>query len=121
MEVEEGSDIATVAKARGLEVFRSEPISRNDTFANLYHNDISDLFLLDTNQAKLVEKEANHFIVAQLVETINFNDELNDDTLNAINERALISIISDMSNLALKSFGDDLNIVIDYKKAGFSE
>ena len=121
LEIEEGSDIATVAKARGLEVFRSEPISRNDTFANLYYNDISDLFLLDTNQAKLIEKEANHFVIAQLIETIHFNDELNNETLSAINERALISLLSDMSNLALKSYGDDLSIVVDYKKAGFSE
>ncbi len=121
LEIEEGSDMATVANARNLETYRSEPISRNDSFANLYHDEIVELFLLDNNQAKLIEKNGNSFVIAQGVETVAFDENLNEDALKAVEERAKISMFNDMSNSALKAFGEKLNIVIDYAKAGFSE
>ena len=121
LEIEEGSDMATVANARNLETYRSEPISRNDSFANLYHDEIVELFLLDNNQAKLIEKNGNSFVIAQGVETIVFDENLDEEALKAVEERAKISMFNDMSNSALKAFGEKLNIVIDYAKAGFGE
>ena len=121
LEIEEGSDMTQVANARGLEVFRSEPISRNNSFANLYHDEISELFLLDNQKVKLFEKEGNSFVIAKPVETVTFNDELDENTINAIKERASSLLLLDMANSALKAYGEKLNIVIDYQKAGFSE
>ena len=121
LEIEEGSDMATVANARNLETYRSEPISRNDSFANLYHDEIVELFLLDNNKAKLIEKNGNSFVIAQGVETIVFDEDLDEEALKAVEERAKVSLFNDMSSSALKAFGEKLNIVIDYAKAGFGE
>ena len=121
IDVQDGSDIMDAAKARNLEVFRSEPISRNETFAGLSSYDISDLFLANHSDVKIYEKNGNNFVVAVLAETINFVDELKPEDLTEITERARASMLSDMSKNMMNSYAKDLKIEIDYKKAGFSE
>ncbi len=121
IDVQEGSDISDAAKARGLEVFNSQPISRNETFANLSNYDISDLFLAESNDVKIYEMSGNKYIVAVLAETINFVDELQADDLNEISKRAETSLMSDMSDNLLNAYAKDLKIEIDYQRAGFSE
>ncbi|MBR5599436.1 MAG: peptidyl-prolyl cis-trans isomerase, partial [Alphaproteobacteria bacterium] len=121
IDIQEGGDITTASKARGLEVFISEPISRNETFAGLSKYDVADLFLANSNEAKIYEMSGNRFIIAVEADTINFVDELNEEDLKEINKEAESSILSDMTKSMLDAYAKDLKIEIDYKKAGFSE
>ncbi len=122
VDIEDDGDIVDVAKARGLEVFRSEPISRNETFAGLNSYDINDLFISEENKAKIYEKSGNNFVIAVPFETINFQyDTIDDDSKKLVTERAQNAMANDMMQTILKSYAEDLKIEVDYKRAGFSE
>lgn len=120
-DAENGSQLPDVAKARNLEVFRSEPISRNETFANLTAQEISDLFLAANDEVRLYEHPGNSFVVVTPFETVNYEDELDKEALEAVKNRAMISLASDMMRSALDAYAEGLKITIDYKRAGFSE
>lgn len=117
----DGSQLTEAAKARGLEIFRSEPISRTERFANLTPYEINDLFLAGDNEVKLFEHAGNHFIIAAPVETVNYADELTEDKFKELATRAANSLVSDMSQNALNNYAKEFNIKVDYKLAGFSE
>ncbi len=120
-DAENGSQLPDVAKARNLEVFRSEPISRNETFANLTAQEISDLFLAANDEVRLYEHPGNSFVIVTPFETVNYEDELDKEALEAVKNRAMISLASDMMRSALDAYAEGLKITIDYKRAGFSE
>ena len=122
VDIEEDGDIVGAAKARGFETFRSEPISRNETFAGLNHYDINDLFLTENNNAKIYEKTGNNFVIAVPFETINFKyDTISEEDKQNVALKVKDALLSDMFQSMLKAYGDDLSIEIDYKRAGFSE
>jgi peptidyl-prolyl cis-trans isomerase D len=120
-DVSDNMQLADAAKARKLEMFRSEPISRNDTFANLLPSEINDLFLANDNEVKLFERVGNSFIIVVPFEVVNYNNELTDEALKDIENRAEASIVSDMAKAMLDSYASDFKIEIDYKRAGFAE
>ncbi len=120
-DVEDGSDFADAAKARGLDVFRSAPINRNETFANLTETEVNDLFLTDDSSVKVFEHSNNQYIIAVPFETVNYQDELTDDVLKSVQERATRLISADMNKAALDRYAEDFKIKIDYERAGFSE
>ena len=121
VDIEDGSDIVDAAKARNLEVFRSEPINRNETFVGLNSYDISDLFLAEKGSVKLYEKAGNNYVIAIPHEVINYTDKLDEASLEAVRSRAQGSMSSDLAKSMLKAYGEDFKIEVDYKKAGFSE
>lgn len=120
-ETEDGSELADAAKARKLEVLRSAPISRNETFAGLSDHEIRELFLEADGTAKLFERSGNTYIIAAPFETVNYKDELTEEGLKDIKERAEVLMSADMSKAAMDSYVEDYNVKIDYDLAGFSE
>ena len=122
IDIEDGSDINDAAKARNLETYRSEPISRNETFAGLSASDISDLFLAELGNVKIYEKQGNNFVIAVLSETIDYvSNEADEQSLSEVEARARNSMVSDMIENMLKSYANDFKIEVDYRRAGFSE
>jgi len=122
IDIEDGSDINNAAKARNLETYRSEPISRNETFAGLSASDISDLFLAELGNVKIYEKQGNNFVIAVLSETIDYvSNEADEQSLSEVEARARNSMVSDMIENMLKSYANDFKIEVDYRRAGFSE
>lgn len=120
-DVSDNMPIADAAKARKLEMFRSEPISRNDTFANLLPSEINDLFLANDNEVKMFERVGNSFIIVVPFDVVNYGDNLTDEALKDIENRAEASMVSDMAKAMLDSYASDFKIEIDYKRAGFAE
>ena len=102
-------------------MFRSEPISRNETFANLSAQEISDLFLTQDGEVKIYEHPGNSFIIVTPFETVDYSDELTEDALKEVAQRAEYSMAADMAQEALDSLAEGMKIEIDYKRAGFSE
>lgn len=120
-DAENGSQLGDVAKARNLEMFRSEPISRNETFANLTPAEISDLFLAQNDEVKIYEHVGNSFIIVTPFETVNYDDELDPSILEDVKKRAEALMLSDMMKSALDAYAEGMKIEVDYKRAGFSE
>lgn len=120
-DTEDGSSLADAAKARGLEVFRSSPLSRNETFAGLTKSEINELFIAEEGKAQLFERGGNAYILAAPFETVNYKDELTEDKLKDVQERAKELMAADMNKAALDNYAADYKIKINYDLAGFSE
>lgn len=120
-DVEDGSELTKAAKARDLEAFRSEPISRNETFGGLTQSEISELFTAEDGTIKVFEHTGNTFVIASPFETVNYQDELTEDTLKEVQNRAASYMFADMSDAALNALASDYKIKIDYKRIGFAE
>lgn len=120
-DIEDGSEISTAAKARGIEAYRSEPVSRNETFAGLNKAEISELFTTSEGAVKVFEKAGNSFVIAVPYETVNYEDELTPESLKEVQDRIKAYIFYDMREAALDNYAKDFKIKIDYKLAGFAE
>lgn len=120
-DAEDGSDFSVAAKARNLEAFRSAPINRNETFANLSQTEINELFLTDQGQIRVFEKPENVYVIVTPFETVNYEDELTAESKASVEERLQSSLFADMVQAALDNYSQDFKIKVDYKKAGFSE
>lgn len=139
-DVEDGSDISVAAKARDLEAFRSEPISRGETFANLSRAEISELFVANKGDVRVYENSENkstlqnnkvdsglsgfsynNYIIVTPFETFTYNDELTDSNQTEVANRLHSSVFADMMQAALDSYAQDFKIKVDYKKAGLAD
>lgn len=120
-DINDNSSINDAAKARNLEVFRSEPISRNDTFANLLPNEISELFLANDGEVKVFERTGNSFIIVVPFETVDYADEMTKEKANDIKNRAESSLFIDATKAMLDRYAEDFEIDVDYERAGFEE
>ncbi len=117
----DGSSLNEAAKARNLEVFRSEPLSRNDSFAGLSAAEMAELFVAAEGEIKSFEHTGNNFIIAEPVESVAYKDDLTEENTQEVKVRALRSLFSDMERAAMENYANDFKIKIDYERAGFSE
>ena len=120
-DIEDGSELAVAAKARDLEAFRSAPISRNETFAQLSKLEVAELFTVENGAVKMFEHSGNNYVIATPFETVNYDDALTEEKLNDIKQRVSASLLQDMTQSALDNFAKDFKIKVDYKRAGFAE
>ncbi len=120
-DIEDGTDIAKAASARDFEAYRSQPVSRNESFANLAPSEITELFTLNDGEAKLFEHAGNTFIIAVPVETINYKDEMTEETATDVANRITGSIFNDMSQAALDNYAKDIKVKVDYKRLGLAD
>lgn len=120
-DAEDGTPLADAAKARELEVYRSEPISRNENFAGLSQAEISELFLAETGSVKSFERPNNRFVIVTPAETVNYKDELTEEAKISVQDRARSLMFTDWSQAAIDNYAKDFKVKIDYKRAGFAE
>ena len=120
-DIEDGGEIAKAAAARDVEAYRSQPISRNESFANLTPTEVTELFLLNDGEVKMFEHAGNTFIIASPFETVNYTDELTEEDAQSVSNRATGYMFSDMSSAALENYGKDIKIKVDYQKAGLAD
>lgn len=120
-DTENGSDLSVAAKARDLEAFRSSPISRNETFADLTPAEISELFTAETGAVQSFEHSGNTYIIATPFETANYDEKLTADKIKDVQKRIYTNVFADMSQATLDNYAKDFKIKVDYKLAGFSD
>ena len=120
-DVEDGSELTAAAKARNLEAFRSAPINRNETFANLTKDEVAELFTVENGTVKMFEHSGNNYIIATPFETVSYDEAMTEEKLDDIKKRVSVSMLRDMVQSALDNFAKDFKIKVDYKRAGFAE
>lgn len=120
-DTEDGSELTKAATARDFEAYSSQPISRNESFASLTPAEISELFLAKDGEVKMFEHTGNTFIIASPFKTINYTDDLTEENAVAITNRAIGSILTDMSTAALENYGKDFSVKVDYQRLGLSD
>lgn len=119
-DLENGNDFSQTAHRYGLKTYKSQPITRNETFADLNYNDIRELFMQELNspyQTTAGEK----YIIA-----VAENDYENSAPLNE-NEKALVvvknqqGLSADLQKAMLDSYAKDYKIKIKYKLMGIED
>ena len=119
-DLENGEDLAKSARRYGLHVYKSQPITRNETFADLDYNSIRELFMQDLHTPYQTMAGENYLIA------VSEQDFENSAPLSE-NEKALVKLkteqglAADLQKAMLDSYAKDYKIKIKYKLMGIEE
>ncbi|HCU58839.1 MAG TPA: hypothetical protein DIC64_02535 [Alphaproteobacteria bacterium] len=119
-DLENGEDLAKSARRYGLHVYKSQPITRNETFADLDYNSIRELFMQDLHTPYQTMAGENYLIA------VSEQDFENSAPLSE-NEKALVKLkteqglTADLQKAMLDSYAKDYKIKIKYKLMGIEE
>ncbi|MBP5615735.1 MAG: peptidyl-prolyl cis-trans isomerase [Alphaproteobacteria bacterium] len=119
-DLEEGDDFAKTAKRFGLEVHKSQPVTRHETFADLSYDDLRELFMSDLNvpyQATVKD----HYVVVVGVEDFENSVPLSDDELNLVRLKARYDIVRDLQKAMLDSYAANYKTKVKYKLMGLAD
>ena len=61
-DLENGDEISQVAKRYGLKLYKSQPITRNETFANLPYGDVREMFAEPLNTPRQIQQGDDYLI-----------------------------------------------------------
>lgn len=116
-DMENGDKLEDAAKRYGLALYKSQPITRNETFANIGYADIREMFtdaLLTPKQIQL----GNTYIVAVATQDYESSDDLSESETALVKQKAYLSLLSDFSEAMLSAYAKDYDIKIEYKLLG---
>ena len=119
-DLENGDSLSDVARRYGLSVYKSQPITRNETFAGLSYKNVMDLFAepLDTpHQTTLGENT----IISVAVEDYKNTAPLTEDEKNLILLKMHQSLTRDLKEAMLADYAKDYKIRVKYKLMGIED
>lgn len=116
-DLDNGDAIADVAKRYGLALYKSQPITRNETFANISYTDIREMFaepLLTPRQIQL----GDVYIVAVANHDYKNSADLSESEKVLVKQKAYFSLLNDFTEAMLSAYAKDYDIKIEYKLLG---
>ncbi len=119
-DLENGDDFSKTARRYGLTAYKSQPITRNETFADLNYADIRELFMQELNNPYQTTA-GDKYIIA-----VAEQDYKNSAPLSE-NEKALVivknqqSLAADLQKAMLDSYAKDYKIKVKYKLMGIED
>ncbi|MBR6409756.1 MAG: SurA N-terminal domain-containing protein [Alphaproteobacteria bacterium] len=119
-DLENGADFAQTVRRYGLTSYKSQPLTRNETFADLTYADIKELFMQEL-KAPYQTKVSDSYIIAIAEQDYQNSVPLDD------NEKALVmlknkqSLSADLQKAMLDSYAKDYKIKIKYKLMGIED
>lgn len=119
-DLENGDNFNDVANRYGLEVYKSRPITRNETFAGVPYDEIREMFTEALNTPRQIQI-GNDFVVAIALEDYNNQVEATEEEKNLIKRKAANSLNNDFVNALLKSYSDEYKIRMKYKLMGLTD
>ncbi len=119
-DMENGDDLSDVGNRYGLTVYKSSPITRNETFANVGYADIRAMFAEALNIPRQMQY-GDDYIVAVAVNDYDNSVELSDEEKALIKRNAEQSLTKDFAEALLKSYADDYKIRVKYKLIGLTD
>lgn len=116
-DLDNGDAIADVAKRYGLALYKSQPITRNETFANIGYADIREMFaepLLTPRQIQL----GDMYIVAVANHDYESSEDLSESEKALVKQKAYLSLLGDFTEDMLSAYANDYDVKIEYKLLG---
>lgn len=117
-DLENGDALSAAAKRYGLKVYRSQPVTRNETFANIGYADIREMFTEPLNTPKQIQ-QGDDYVIAVAEEDYKNSAPLSENEQLLIKRKAYQSLLTDYAEAMLSSFADEYDISIQYKLLGF--
>ena len=117
-DLENGDTLSSAAKRYGLKVYRSQPITRNDTFGNIGYADIREMFTEPLGTPKQMQ-QGEDYVVAVAEEDYKNSAPLSESEQILIKQKAYLSLVTDFAEAMLTSYADEYDIRIKYKLLGF--
>lgn len=117
-DLENGDEMGATAKRYGLAMYRSQPITRNETFANIGYADIREMFTEPLNTPKQIQ-QGDDYVVAVADEDYKNSAPLSESEQILIKQKAYQSLTADLAEAMLSSYAKDYDIRIKYKLLGF--
>ncbi len=117
-DLENGDTLSSAAKRYGLKVYRSQPITRNETFGNIGYADIREMFTEPLGTPKQMQ-QGEDYVVAVAEEDYKNSAPLSESEQILIKQKAYLSLVTDFAEAMLTSYADEYDIRIKYKLLGF--
>lgn len=119
-DLENGDSISATGKRYGLEVYRSQPITRNETFAGLGYAQIREMFAEQLNTPRQFQMDDKH-IIAVADNDYKNSVPLDEAEQNMIKFNARMMMLKDFASAMLASYAQDYKIRIQYKLLGIED
>ena len=117
-DLENGDTLSSAAKRYGLKVYRSQPITRNETFGNIGYADIREMFTEPLGTPKQMQ-QGEDYVVAVAEEDYKNSAPLSESEQILIKQKAYLSLVTDFAEAMLTSYANESDIRIKYKLLGF--
>ena len=117
-DLENGDTLSSAAKRYGLKVYRSQPITRNETFGNIGYADIREMFTEPLGTPKQMQ-QGEDYVVAVAEEDYKNSAPLSESEQILIKQKAYLSLVTDFAEAMLTSYANEYDIRIKYKLLGF--
>jgi len=119
-DLENGEDFSKSARRYGLHVYKSQPITRNESFADLNYADIKELFMQDLNTPYQTMVDKNNIIVVADKDFEN-SVPLSDNERTLVMLKTKQGLSQDLQKALLDSYAKDYKIKVKYKLMGMDE
>jgi peptidyl-prolyl cis-trans isomerase D len=119
-DLENGDDLAQIAKRYDLEVYHSQPITRNETFADINYVQIREMFVDPLNTPHQVQKD-DVFLIAVADHDYKNSAPLTDSEKNLVQFQAKLSMTRDFRSALLAAYAADYKIRVKYKLIGIED
>ena len=119
-DLENGDMLAQVAKRYGLKLYKSQPITRNETFAGLSYVDVREMFAEPLNTPRQIQ-QGDNYLIAVADNDYENSAPLSESEQNLVKQKAYMSMAADFGEAMLSSFANEYKIKIKYKLLGFED
>lgn len=119
-DLENGDEISQVAKRYGLKLYKSQPITRNETFAGLSYVDVREMFTEPLNTPRQIQ-QGDDYLIAVADNDYENSAPLSESEQNLVKQKAYMSMAADFGEAMLSSFANEYKIKIKYKLLGFED
>ena len=119
-DLEEGDDFTKTAQRFGLHVYKSQPITRNETFADLSYQDVRELFAQELNTPYQTNVKGQYVVVVG-VEDFQNSVPLSEDEMNMVRFKVRYEVVRDLQKAMLDSYAKDYKTKIKYKLMGIMD
>ena len=119
-DLENGDELAVVAKRYGLKLYKSQPITRNETFAGLSYVDVREMFAEPLNTPRQIQ-QGDNYLIAVADKDYENSAPLSESEQNLVKQKAYMSLAADLGEALLSSYADEYKIKIKYKLLGFED
>lgn len=117
-DLENGDDLATTAKRYELALYKSQPITRNETFANIGYADIRQMFTQPLQTPNQIQQGAD-YVIAVADKDYDNSVPLSESEQLLAKQKAYQSLVSDFAEALLSSYAEEYDIRIKYNLMGF--
>lgn len=119
-DLETGDDFAEISVRYGLRIKRTMPINRNENFAEISAQEITELFTLPTQQAKVI-KRGDDYVFAYVDKIYDDSASLSEQDKKLIENSLYQEDLDELSNALLKDFAKNYKIEVNYNRMGITD